>query len=172
MFGMIWTLTLCCTRALKTINVALLILHGFLAHSKKALGSIPALGGADKFFPTANWNQLVNGNLAWCEDPVMDCIPPSGPLMFGTDNEPGASMAGSELVYWVPGAVNVCWLLLMDEDNVEVKLPPYESVYDNWSNFLVCLLDTPPYDSTSLHSFLPVHSGALQRLYKNRDSSR
>lgn len=41
---------------LQTINVALLILHGSLVHKKKALGLSPALGGADKFPLTANWN--------------------------------------------------------------------------------------------------------------------
>lgn len=51
------------------------ILHGLLVHNKKAPGLIQALGGADKFSPTVNWNQLVNEKRAWCEDPVMDWGP-------------------------------------------------------------------------------------------------
>lgn len=74
-FGMIWTLMLCYIRVLQAINVARLILHCLLVHSKKALGLIPALGGADKFSLTVNWNQLVNEKQAWCEDPVMDGWP-------------------------------------------------------------------------------------------------
>lgn len=71
MFGIIRTLMLCCIRVLQAINVALLI-DGLLVHSTKASGLIPALGGADRFSPTVNWNQLVNEKRTWCEDPVMD----------------------------------------------------------------------------------------------------
>lgn len=56
----------------------------------------------------------------------------------------------------------------MDEDNVEVKLEPYESVYDKLSNFLVFLLDTAPYDSTTLQSFLPVHSGGFTKIVQKQ----